>query len=652
MNTRLLAFVCSFAATILGPVSHHALGYEVTLVNSEVAEVGIAPETLQVETEAQTLALPLSVLSSVRFFHDEDRTRLQLSFPSGHLVQGNLLKDRVAIVNAAGVSLPTSFSNISEIRNTTFAEPAVPTETLAAEIFHVDGSSSRANILFSMLEMKSAFGVISIPVSNITELRKDVGGSSHTVETVFQERFTGKILSKSLFMSDVDGTASKFSLSDARIVRFNTKSVSIPEGLLVWQHRAGDRFLGKGREDLLSVAPVEGEELFISTAAISLMQRDVDGLYKFQSSDESIVASPTEFRLELATPYALNMMSFKWKDIVGGANRGAPPTESLLSFASAVAPVVTPAVASEVQPTVPQDPEPDFSDEPSDPVEPRDPSIEVMREVEVRGGSFQLGRSRLEGEGLDDEVPAVTVTVSSYYMDETEVTVAQFREFTLDEGFITEAERDLNSKNWQDPGFKQGENFAVVWVSWNDAIEFCNWRSVRAGLDPCYSVDVSGLVTCDRSQNGYRLPTEAEWEFACRDGGSATRFPWGGQASIADAVKYANFTQKRSDPFDGYLWTAPVKAFPANRLGIHGLAGNAWEWCQDAYSESAYLYIIRAKDVDPCVEMSDAPDLSRRSMRGGSWKNDVDYLRCASRGNGFPASSANRTGFRCVRNVR
>ncbi|MBT3192686.1 MAG: SUMF1/EgtB/PvdO family nonheme iron enzyme, partial [Verrucomicrobia bacterium] len=97
--------------------------------------------------------------------------------------------------------------------------------------------------------------------------------------------------------------------------------------------------------------------------------------------------------------------------------------------------------------------------------------------------------------------------------------------------------------------------------------------------------------------------------------------------------------------------TNPVKVFPANALGIYGLGGNVWEWCEDWYFAQAYAAMQNRNIGNPCFDSHDATGLTRRVMRGGSFRNDLDLLRCASRGSGHPLAFSNHVGFRCVRNA-
>jgi formylglycine-generating enzyme required for sulfatase activity len=268
--------------------------------------------------------------------------------------------------------------------------------------------------------------------------------------------------------------------------------------------------------------------------------------------------------------------------------------------------------------------------------------------VRIPDTTFTMGRTR--GDGMPDELPARSVTLAPFLMDASEITRAQFEAFVLDSGYRTDAEETGESTTWKSPGYVQKDDDPVVCVSWHDAIEYCNWRSKKAERPVCYEVKRSGEIKCRRDQGGYRLPTEAEWECAARAGGQDLTFPWGNDASPTNMVLLANFKQSDTGLRDVWVWTSPVKAFPPNALGIYAMAGNVWEWCQDWYFDQAYAALQQTAS-DPCMDDGLVAGLTTRVMRGGSFANEVDMLRCTSRGHGMPRASVNRVGFRCVRNA-
>jgi formylglycine-generating enzyme required for sulfatase activity len=248
-----------------------------------------------------------------------------------------------------------------------------------------------------------------------------------------------------------------------------------------------------------------------------------------------------------------------------------------------------------------------------------------------------------------DEHPRHRVTLTKpFYLGATEVTIGQFRQFVLAESYRTEAETDgkggygwpsatglpeQNPKyNWKNCGFAQTDDHPVVNVSWNDAQAFCKWLSAKEGVT-------------------YRLPTEAEWEYACR-AGTTTMYQTGddpeGLVSVGnamDASAKAKFTEFPASFFlkasDGYAFMAPVGVFRANPWGLHDMQGNVTEWCQDWAGE------YPSGDV---TDPMGAPQREGRVLRGGSFFSLATYLRSAARGYGLLPDLRNYdSGFRAAR---
>ena len=168
-----------------------------------------------------------------------------------------------------------------------------------------------------------------------------------------------------------------------------------------------------------------------------------------------------------------------------------------------------------------------------------------------------------------------------------------------------------------------GNNYPMVYVSWNGATAYAKWA-------------------------GKRLPTEAEWEYAARGGLVGKRYPWGdekpngSQCNFADKNAPNNFSWADRMVDDGYQYTAPVGSFKANGYGLHDMAGNVWEWCQDWYSENYYS--------SSSAKNPSGPDRgSQRVLRGGGWGTSTDDLRVAIRGYNYPNIRYDYGyGFRCV----
>ena len=272
--------------------------------------------------------------------------------------------------------------------------------------------------------------------------------------------------------------------------------------------------------------------------------------------------------------------------------------------------------------------------------------------VIVPAGSFLMGDSFDEWE--DDEIPVHSVDVSGFYMGEDEVTKTLWtnvRTWGATNGYtdLPEGEGDVRG-------------YPVHSVDWFDAVKWCNARSEMEGLDPCYAV--SGWVyrtgsgptpPCDWNANGYRLPTEAEWEKAARGGLIGNRFPWGDTINHSHANYVANGSMHDYDTsgemFDthhptwdggGVPHTSVVGSFAPNGYGLYDMAGNLFEWCWDWWLLD---YYSSSPGVDPR-----GPDTgSSRIIRGGSWDHRALGSRCAQRGANAPGGSSNTVGFRVVR---
>ena len=174
----------------------------------------------------------------------------------------------------------------------------------------------------------------------------------------------------------------------------------------------------------------------------------------------------------------------------------------------------------------------------------------------------------------------------------------------------------------------------VVEVSWYEAIEFCNALSARQGYRPCYHREGEQVV-CDWQADGYRLPTEAEWEYACR-AGTTTRYAFGDDP--AQLERYAWFGKEYSEgPF------AVAQKLP-NPWGLYDMHGNVWEWCWDWYGSYEHQSLR-----DPHGPSEAPADRRYRVVRGGSFDVPPEFLRSANRDDVRPEVRDRRGGFRCVR---
>ena len=179
--------------------------------------------------------------------------------------------------------------------------------------------------------------------------------------------------------------------------------------------------------------------------------------------------------------------------------------------------------------------------------------------------------------------------------------------------------------------YSRGDNLPVEFVTWYEAIVYCNSRSQREGLTPAYVIN--GIdVTWNRNANGYRLPTEAEWEYACRAG---TQTPYNTGISLRDNTGWHYYNSGGSSHLVGQK--------PANAWGLHDMHGNVDEWCWDWYG--SYTSVAQ---TDPQGAVSG----SQRVLRGGSWGGGEESLRSAARGSEIPELMFDSSGFRLVRNAQ
>jgi formylglycine-generating enzyme len=302
---------------------------------------------------------------------------------------------------------------------------------------------------------------------------------------------------------------------------------------------------------------------------------------------------------------------------------------------------------------------------------------------QIPSGTFMMGGDNKQAN--DDEFPKHKVTISGFWMDETQVTNAQFQKFVAATKYVTTAEKkpdweELKKQqppntprpdeklmvpaslvftkldhpvpldnpvqwwswtpdaNWRHPrGPKsniEGLNHPVVHVSWDDANAYCKWQEKR-------------------------LPTEAEWEWAARGGLINKIYPWGNEPIDSGVVK-ANTWQGRF-PYkntlrDKYLYTSPVGSFAANGYGLYDMAGNVWEWVADWYRHDYYSSVKDgvtnpqgpSTSYDP-----DEPGVTKKTLRGGSFLCNENYCsgyRVAARMKTSPDTSMEHLGFRCVSN--
>jgi len=280
----------------------------------------------------------------------------------------------------------------------------------------------------------------------------------------------------------------------------------------------------------------------------------------------------------------------------------------------------------------------------------REPMAAGMAFVNIPGGCYRMGDSF--GHGLEGELPVHEVCVDDFALGKGPVTVGEFRAFVKATGYKTEAERRGGcgiwtfapvervrfdpKKNWQAPGFPQDDRHPVVCVTWNDADAYAAWLARATGI-------------------AYRLPTEAEYEYAARSGGKPYEYAWGSgpvSANVYDEAAMQRFLIKSKPESalyrgydDGYAYTSPVGSFKHNELGLYDMAGNVCVWLADRYGETYYADSPRDNPTGPVGG-------SQRMLRGSTWADDKRQTRTPLRIWYDPQTNSNDTGMRLAGPVR
>lgn len=254
----------------------------------------------------------------------------------------------------------------------------------------------------------------------------------------------------------------------------------------------------------------------------------------------------------------------------------------------------------------------------------------VIDLIYVKGGSFEMGSDK----GESDEKPIHNITLSNYFIGKYEVTVGQFRKFITATDYKTSADINGGSYLWNGNqwklqpgvnwecdalGFKRPEtedNHPVIHVSWTDALEYTKWLSSVTG-------------------KAFRLPTEAEWEFAARGGMSSNGYTYAGSNDINQVAW--SLDNKSTQTF-------PVGKKQPNELGIYDMTGNVWEWCNDWYDAD---YYAKSPSMNPQGSKSGL----FKVIRGGSWGGVSNFNRVTFRYRYFPGNRGKFNGFRVAANL-
>ncbi len=283
----------------------------------------------------------------------------------------------------------------------------------------------------------------------------------------------------------------------------------------------------------------------------------------------------------------------------------------------------------------------------------------------IPAGTFTMGNT-IGDSDIADATPT-NIYVSAFYMD---VNLVSYSQWTNVYAYATSHGYNFAHVG---SGKNSAANQPVQTVDWFDCVKWCNARSQQAGLTPVYYADAgytqvfmkgdSGrTVYQNLTTNGYRLPTEAEWEKASRGGLSGQRFPWGNTISDSQANYYAYPLSLNSDGYaydvnsytgynptcatGGSPYTSPVGSFAPNGYGLNDMAGNVWEWCWDWYGTP----YGQSTNTNPT---GSGPGSGCRVLRGGGWGGYASLARCAFRYyyHDYPVNAYNDIGFRCVRGL-
>lgn len=280
----------------------------------------------------------------------------------------------------------------------------------------------------------------------------------------------------------------------------------------------------------------------------------------------------------------------------------------------------------------------------------------------IPSGEFTMGDAQGVGYPADREKPQVKLAMPSFEIDQTTVTIQQFKEFVEDTGYITDAEK----YGWSYvfhlllPEEEREKHPVLPRTTWWRAVEGAYWKKpegVHSSIEDRLDHPVTHVSRNDAMAYckwaGKRLPTEAEWEYAARGGLENGLYPWGNEL-VNEGEHQCNIWQGKF-PFentkeDGYLGTAPVKTYKPNGYGLYQMAGNVWEWCLNPASIS--LSEFQSKEADYHLTHFSKDSDDEFATRGGSFLCHSSYCnryRVSARHKSSAATSTSNLGFRCVK---
>lgn len=245
--------------------------------------------------------------------------------------------------------------------------------------------------------------------------------------------------------------------------------------------------------------------------------------------------------------------------------------------------------------------------------------------IKIEGGTFMMGSKDADLTADTDEQKEHSVSLNTFEISKFEVTVWEWKKYV----------KAKKMKMPKAPKWGWQDQLPMNNITWEEAINYCNWLSTINGYQPAYSKQ-GPFYTCNFEANGFRLPTEAEWEFAAKGGSKSKGYKYSGGNDL-DVVSWNKSNSK------GQPHTVGTKM--PNELGVYDMTGNVWEWCWDWYNKDYYKTETNNNPKGP--EMGE-----KKTVRGGSWDSQPNYCRPANRISTYPNKTHEFYGFRTVRTIK
>jgi len=479
-----------------------------------------------------------------------------------------------------------------------------------AKIEMRNGDVIECEISMESISFITDYGELKIPVSFVREIVFPAPGSMATMlSTVYEnETFSGFLLDEHITL-EFEGSPLKFHKDFISKIEMYNEKQAVNKDIVHVSLKTGDQFYG---EILSTQATIQSSYAEIKINTDNLVSMDFEG-------DGNVLTSVRfESGSEIKGTIKDDFIVFKL--LYGTELSVSPGKIRSIVFLKEEAPIINGEDSNHEDTSSPAPSETSMNQSLIDSASHPENMVFVER------GSFTMGDTW--GEGESDEKPTHKVTFTyDFYIGKYEVTFDEYDEFCEDTG---------RSKP-DDKGWGRGQR-PVINVSWWDATAYCNWLSDKEKLPKAYDskgnlLDKDGRIATDSSKVvGYRLPTEAEWEYAARGGKYNSPFKYSGSDNVDKVAWYGSNSESK---------TQPVGKKKSNSLGIYDMSGNVWEWCGDCYGSYS-----SSAQTNPYKNSG-----SGRVYRGGSWYCDAAFTRVANRSY-FSLSSTNYgLGFRIARTV-